>query len=112
MVAGKDAPSFGEAKNSWLTGTAAWSFVSVSQSILGIRPMLDGLHIDPCVPPDWKGFTVTRRFRGASYRIRVENPFGAERGVARLTVNGVPVEGSRIPPAPEGAEVEVTAVMG
>ena len=112
MIAGKDAPSFGEAKNSWLTGTAAWSFVSISQSILGIQPTLDGLRIDPCIPPEWKGFTVTRRFRGASYRIRVENPNGAERGVTRLTVDGVPVEGLCIPPAPEGAEVDVAAVMG
>jgi len=112
MIAGKDAPSFGEAKNSWLTGTAAWSFVSISQCILGVKPTLEGLRIDPCIPPAWKGFTVTRRFRGATYRIRVENPNGAERGVRRLTVNGMPVEGSCIPPAPEGAEVDVVAVMG
>src|SRR5690554_3449049 len=74
MIAGKDAGRHGEAKNSWLTGTAAWNFVAVSQWILGIRPDYDGLIIDPCIPSDWNGFTVTRKFRGATYRITVKNP--------------------------------------
>lgn len=59
MVAGKDAPTFGEAKNSWLTGTAAWTFVSISQAILGVQPELDGLRIDPCIPPEWARLTLT-----------------------------------------------------
>ncbi len=71
MVAGKDAEAFGEAKNSWLTGAAAWSFTAVSQAILGILPELEGLRIDPCIPSGWTGFTVKRRFRGAEYRIAV-----------------------------------------
>ena len=71
MIAGKEAPSHGEAKNSWLTGTAAWNYVALTQWILGIRPDHDGLRIDPCLPSAWDGFEATRRFRGATYRIRV-----------------------------------------
>ena len=112
MVAGVDAPSFGEGKNSWLTGTAAWTFLSVSQAILGIKPTLDGLAVDPCIPAALKGFTVCRVFRGAEYRIRVENPDGVQKGVARLTVNGAPVEGCVIPVQPAGSVTEVTALMG
>ena len=68
MIAGKDAPVFGEAKNAWLTGTAAWTFVSVSQGILGVQPQYDGLKLDPCVPKAWKSFSISRRFRGARRR--------------------------------------------
>ena len=93
MVAGKDAPRHGEAKNSWLTGTAAWTFVSISQYILGVRPVFDGLLIDPCIPSDMKGFTVFRRFRGADYHITVDNSAGAEKGVKSITVDGKPHEG-------------------
>ena len=112
MIAGRDAPGFGEAKNSWLSGTAAWSFVSVSQAILGVRPELDGLRIDPCIPGSWKGFTVTRRWRGAVYRIKVDNAAGVEHGVAALRVNGADAAGNLIPPAAPGSTVEVEAVMG
>ncbi len=112
MVAGKDAPTFGEAKNSWLTGTAAWAFVNVSQFLLGIRPEMDGLRVDPCMGGDLDAFTVTRKFRGATYRITVQNPDGVERGVRALTVDGASVEGNLVPLAPVGAEVSVTAVMG
>jgi len=68
MIAGKDAVNYGEAKNSWLTGTAAWNYVAISQAILGIQPDYDGLRIDPCIPPDWDGFTAIRQFRGAHLR--------------------------------------------
>ncbi len=112
MIAGKDAATFGEAKNSWLTGTAAWTFLSISQAILGIKPALDGLLIDPCIPADMKGFTAVRRFRGATYRISVENPNGVQKGVKELLVNGIPVEGCLIPPADPGCIVKVVAVMG
>ncbi len=111
MIAGKDAPSFGEAKNSWLTGTAAWTFLSVSQAILGVKPTLDGLWIDPCVPSGCKGFTVTRRYRGACYVIRVKNPGGAEHGVKELRVNGARVNGNLIPLHPAGETVEVEVLM-
>ena len=111
MVAGRDAPTFGEGKNSWLTGTAAWSFVSISQAILGIQPSMEGLTVDPCIPAEWKGFTALRRFRGALYRIRVDNTAGVEHGVKALYVDGRPVDGP-IPPAPAGAAVDVLVVMG
>ena len=112
MVAGKDAPTFGEAKNSWLTGTAAWTFCNVSQYILGVQPTLDGLKIDPCIPHTLPGFTVTRRYRGAVYHIRVENPAAVQKGVKRVTVNGKTIEGNVLPLAPAGETVEVTVVMG
>ena len=112
MVAGKDAPTFGEGKNSWLTGTAAWTFVSISQAILGIQPTLEGLAIDPCIPAGWAGYTVKRRYRGAVYRITVENPHHAEKGIVSLTVNGTPVTGNVLPLAAPGTEVRVRVVMG
>ena len=112
MVAGKDAEAFGEAKNSWLTGAAAWSFTAVSQAILGILPELEGLRIDPCIPSGWTGFTVKRRFRGAEYRIAVENPEGAQRGVKEVYVDGTRLEGTVIPPAETGKTVSVRVIMG
>ena len=112
MVAGKDAPTFGEAKNSWLTGTAAWTFVSISQAILGVQPELDGLRIDPCIPPEWKQYTLTRRFRSAVYHITVENPDGIEHGVQALYVNGVRQSSNLIVPAAPGGSVSVRVVMG
>ncbi|MBR6089387.1 MAG: glycosyl transferase [Anaerolineaceae bacterium] len=112
MIAGKDAPTFGEAKNSWLTGTAAWTFLSISQAILGIQPALDGLKVDPCIPSDMHGFKVDRRFRGADYHISVDNPRNVEKGVAMMTVNGELVEGNVIPVQPEGSSVDVHVVMG
>ncbi len=112
MVAGRDAPSFGEGKNSWLTGTAAWTFLSVSQAILGVKPTLDGLAIDPCVPADVKGFSVVRRYRGAEYRIRVENPDGVQKGVRRMLVDGKAADGNLIPVQPAGSVVEVLVTMG
>jgi cellobiose phosphorylase len=112
MIAGPDAPVFGEAKNSWLTGTAAWTFVAASQGILGIRPAYGGLEIDPCIPRAWKGFTVTRRFRGTEYRITVKNPRGASKGVTRLMVDGREVPGNIIPLAATENAVEVTAELG
>ena len=105
-IAGVEAPTFGEAKNSWLTGTAAWSYVAVTQWILGIRPEHDGLRIDPCIPSAWDGFTARRRFRGATYEITVR---GAGR-VRRLVVDGVEVAGSVVPVAASGSTVVVEAV--
>ncbi len=111
MIAGPDAARFGEAKNSWLTGTAAWTFVNVSQYILGIQPTLAGLKIDPCIPEDCRGFTVTRRFRGATFVIRVENPDGRCSGVRHLRVNGEELEGNEIPVTKDdaGKVFDVTA---
>ena len=112
MIAGKDAPGFGEGKNSWLTGTAAWTFLSVSQAILGVKPTLDGLQVDPCLPKKLRGFTAVRRYRGALYRITVENPDGVEYGVKSVTVDGRPVAGTVLPLAAEGTECAVRVVMG
>ena len=114
MIAGKDAPNFGEAKNSWLTGTAAWTFLNVSQFILGIRPDYDGLLIDPCIPDHLDGFKVSRTFRGITYNIDIQNPNLVEKGVVKLIVDGQEVNGNTIPfdSGMTGKTVNVTAVMG
>jgi cellobiose phosphorylase len=109
MIAGKDAPTHGEAKNSWLTGTAAWNLVAITQWILGIRPDHDGLRIDPCLPTDWDGFTATRLFRGARYDITVTKSPGRRGRVRQLTVDGTPVDGTLAPLAPAGTTVIVEA---
>jgi cellobiose phosphorylase len=112
MIAGKDAASFGEAKNSWLTGTAAWSFLGVSQAILGVKPALDGLQIDPCIPASVSGFTLSRRYRGARYEITVENPDGVQHGVKEMLVDGCPLAGNVIPVRDAGSTVQVRVIMG
>jgi cellobiose phosphorylase len=94
MIAGREAATFGEAKNSWLTGTAAWNYVAITQWILGIRPEFDGLRIDPCIPPEWDGFSAERIFRGCRLNITVHNPHHVSRGVLKMVVDGVPVEGN------------------
>jgi cellobiose phosphorylase len=103
MIAGKDAAKPGEAKNSWLTGTAAWNYYAITQYILGVRPTYNGLLIDPCIPGDWKRYSVTRKFRGAEYHIEVTNPHGVSKGVKRLVVNGETMESNRIPVLPAGS---------
>ncbi len=108
MIAGKDAPKHGEAKNSWLTGTAAWNYVAATQWILGIRPTYDGLQIAPVIPSAWEGFSAARSYRGVRYVIRVERK-GAGNGV-QLEVDGKPIAGNVIPLPPEGTkEVSVHA---
>ena len=110
MIAGKDAPTFGEAKNSWLTGTAAWNYYAIAQWILGVRPTYDGLEIAPVIPGSWPGFTATRVFRGVIYKIAVERR-GPGNKVA-LTVDGVPMEGNIVPPPADGRkEVSIVAVL-
>jgi cellobiose phosphorylase len=111
MIAGKDAPTPGEAKNSWLTGTAAWTLVAFSQHILGIRPEHDGLRVDPHVPADWAGFDVVRRFRGATYHLGVRKPRGQSGRVTSLVVDGSRIDGDLIPLAAGGATVTVEAVL-
>ena len=97
MVAGKDAPTFGEGKNSWLTGTAAWTFTVLTQGILGIQPDYDGLRVDPCIPDRVKEYKVNRLFRGTMYHITIKNPHKSEKGVKELIVDGQPVKGNVIP---------------
>jgi len=111
MIAGKDARRFGEGKNSWLSGTAAWNMVAISQYILGVQPDFDGLVINPSIPKAWDGFTVNRRFRGAYYTINVTNPNHVSQGVISMTVDGRPVAGNRIPALDPGAHT-IEVVMG
>lgn len=112
MIAGKDAPNFGQAKNSWLTGTAAWNFYVISNYILGIKPDWEGLRIDPCIPHTWDGYQVSRRFRGATYCIDIQNPNHVCRGVQSVTVDGQAIEGSVLPVFADGQEHRVTVVLG
>ncbi|MDD5824286.1 MAG: glycosyl transferase [Prevotellaceae bacterium] len=107
MVAGKDAFRPGEGKNSWLTGTAAWMWLTVSQYILGIQPDYEGLAVRPCLPSTAKEYTVSRRYRDAEYTIRVKNPEGKQSGVSSLIVDGKAIEGTVIPYSAGKHEVEV-----
>lgn len=110
MVAGKDAARPGEGKNSWLTGTAAWMWYTVSEFILGIKPSYDGLTIDPCLPTSAKEYEVCRKFRGAEYIIKVKNPKGVNKGVRSLLLDGQRMEGNTVPFSEGRYTVEV--VMG
>jgi len=112
MVAGPDAPTFGEGKNSWLTGTAAWTFTTISQYILGVQPTLDGLRINPCIPSDVDGYDVDRTYRGNVYHIHVDNSAHVEKGVSEMIVDGKPVSGNVIPANLEGKEHTVTVTLG
>jgi cellobiose phosphorylase len=105
MIAGSDAVREGEAKNSWLTGTAAWNYVAIAHYMLGIRPEFDGLRVAPCIGPEIPGFTVTRICRGATYRIRVSNTLKNE--APKLIVDGEAIEGTLVPYAPAGSTVEI-----
>lgn len=111
MIAGKDAFKPGEAKNSWLTGTAAWNYYAITQFILGIKPDYNGLEINPCIPVGWKGFEVTRKFRDATYLIDIKNT-GVNRGVKSITVNGKALSGNIIPLQPAGSVNKIEVVLG
>ena len=111
MIAGRDAPTHGEAKNSWLTGTAAWNYYAISQWILGIRPVYDGLEIAPVIPASWPGFRATRKFRGATYHITVRRT-GPGNHVS-LKVDGTDIAGTTLPlPRIPGANMVVEAAIG
>ncbi|MBQ9700235.1 MAG: glycosyl transferase, partial [Lachnospiraceae bacterium] len=94
------------------TGTAAWTFVNVSQHILGIYPTHNGLQVNPCVPKGFGDFTVTRKYRNTTYNITVSNPDNVEKGVAKMMVNGVEVTGNVIPYDASQVAADVTVVMG
>ena len=111
MVAGKDAPTFGEGKNSWLTGTAAWTFTVLTEGILGIQPDYDGLRIDPCIPHTVREFKVNRLFRNTVYHITVKNPDGVEKGIKSIRVNGREI-GTGPVPVINAAEADVEVLMG
>ena len=120
MIGGKDAGSdigqtgknFGQGKNSWLTGTAAWNMVAISQYILGISADFDGLKIDPSIPAAWDGMTATRQFRGATYDIKVSNPDHINKGVKSVVVDGNAIEGNVLPAFGDGKTHTVEVVMG
>ncbi len=112
MVAGKDAKFHGEAKNSWLTGTAAWTFVNISQCILGVYPTHQGLSVDPCIPKGFGDFSITRKFREGTYHIQVKNPQNVEKGVVSMTVDGKAVDGHIIPYEKGKEEYNVVITMG
>ena len=112
MVAGPDHPDFGEGKNSWLTGTAAWNFVAVSQYILGIKPDYEGLLLDPCIPSKWKLFKVRRKFRGATYDITFKNPKGVCRGIESIEVDGKTINESTLPVFKDSKAHKVDVLMG
>ena len=107
MVAGKDAAKPGEGKNSWLTGTAAWNWLTITQYILGIKPTYDGLEIDPCIPSSLKEYKVRRVLRGSTFDITVRNPQGKQSGITNLVFDGSPVEGNVIPAIPGHHDVIV-----
>ena len=111
MVAGADARFHGEAKNSWLTGTAAWTFTNISQYILGIYPTLEGLSVNPCTPAAFGDFNITREYRGVIYNIEIKNPNKVQKGVASLTVDGKEIEGNVIPFDSSKKTVRVVATM-
>ena len=111
MIAGKDAPSYGEAKNSWLSGTAAWNYVAVTQWILGIRPTFNGLQIAPVIPAGWDGFEVTRSYQGVKYEIKVKRKGHGNK--VYLEVDGKSIEDAVIPlPDDHVKSVQVKAWLG
>ncbi|BCK02111.1 glycosyl transferase [Vibrio cholerae] len=107
-ILGDEHPQFGLGRNAWLSGTSSWTYVAGTQWILGVRPDIDGLIVDPCIPSDWKEFRVKRQFRGATYHIHVTNPDKVSKGVAELRVNGEVLAGNKVPVFTEGEhQVEV-----
>ncbi len=112
MIAGKEAFKPGEAKNSWLSGTASWNFYAITQYILGIKPDYKGLWINPCIPTKWDGFKMTRKFRGATYNIEVSNPKHISKGVEKIIVNGTTIHSNIIPILEENKTHEIIVIMG
>ncbi len=110
FVTGPSHRHFGEAHHPFMTGTGGWSYYATTRFILGLRPQFGGLVVDPCIPPEWEGFSLTRRFRGAEYRIRVENPQHVCRGVVQIYIDGEAVDS--IPVLPEGGAADVRVVLG
>ena len=111
MIAGKDAYKPGEAKNSWLTGTAAWNYYAITQYILGVRPEYDGLLVDPCIPSSWEGFMVQRKFRNAHYNITVKNPGHVSKGIKEIIIDDEKVDGNILPVFADGNTHNVTVIM-
>jgi len=111
-IAGNAHKDHGRARNSWLTGSAAWNFVAVTNYILGVRADYHGLIVDPCVPKTWKKFSITRRFRNATYQIEVTNPEKVSKGVRGIAVDGNQVTDGVIPAFSDGKKHVVRVTMG
>ena len=111
FVYGREHTAFGRARHPWLTGSAGWNYTAVTRWILGVRLTFAGLVIDPCIPSGWKGFDVVRRWRGATYAIKVQNPKGVSKGVVSMSLNGTPVRGP-IPAQAAGSRNEILVTMG
>ena len=111
MVAGPDHNDFGEGKNSWLTGSAAWNFVAMSQWIIGVRPDYNGLIVDPTLPKKWKEVNVKLEFRNATYSISIKNRYGVSKGVKLLKVDNEIVKGNVVPIFNDGKEHKVEAIL-
>lgn len=112
MIAGKEAKNFGQAKNSWLTGTASWNYITITQWILGVRPDYDGLVINPCIPPSLGNYRIHRSFRGVDYDILIDNTAGVEKGVEHIKVDGKMIEGLVLPLFDDGKPHKVEVKMG
>ena len=112
MIAGKEAHKPGEAKNSWLSGTASWNFYAITQHILGISPEYDGLAINPCIPSGWDGFKMKRVFRDVTYNIQVKNPEHISKGIKKILVNGTAINSNIVPILEKGKEHSVEVIMG
>ncbi|MFA6938552.1 MAG: glycosyl hydrolase family 65 protein, partial [Treponema sp.] len=106
------SPRAGNTRTSWLSGAATWSYYSLTQYILGIRPQYEGMMIDPCVPDSWDGFKVQRRFRGKKLNIEVKNLSHVCKGIAELSLNGEKLTGNVIPADKLKDENTIVAVMG
>ncbi|MGD0800252.1 MAG: hypothetical protein ABR906_02940, partial [Terracidiphilus sp.] len=111
FIMGKDHTAHGRARHPWLTGSGGWNYTAVTRWILGVRLGFDGLIVDPCIPADWKEFSVTRQWRGATYNITVNNPHGVEKGVTAVTLDGSHVSGP-IKPQPVGSMHSIVVTMG
>ena len=110
FIAGRDHTAFGRANHPFMTGSSGWAYYAATQYLLGVRPDYDRLIVDPCIPADWKEFSVQRKWRGAVYHIHVTNPQGVEKGVKELRLNGEPV--SEIPVQSPGTSVQIQVIMG
>lgn len=112
MVGGKDARNFGEAKNSWLTGTAAWNYEAITKWILGVRPDFNGLYIDPCIPDTWDNIKIKRIFRNVEYDITFKNPDKVCKGVKKIVVDGVEQSEKLVKTVKNKKKCNVTVYMG
>ncbi|RPJ59835.1 MAG: N,N'-diacetylchitobiose phosphorylase, partial [Acidobacteria bacterium] len=108
----KHSPKQGVSRIPWLSGSATWTYYAITQYLLGLRPEIHGLRVDPCIPGAWKGFAVERRFRGKLVRVRVENPDGVQKGVRQVELNGEALEDNLIPVAKMKDDNQVVVTLG